>query len=68
MIIRKGQRLRLPPIHLVDQMGMLVRGDNSCPCTVVYINRRHRYYTVVFEFSGGAVRESFKLEAGDRFE
>lgn len=68
MEIYKGQRLRLSPVCLVDFMGRVIRTDNTWPCRVVYINRKHRYYTVEFEFPGGTVRESYKLEAGDWFE
>jgi hypothetical protein len=49
-------------------MGRIIKGDTTWPCRVVYINRKHRYYTVEFDFPGGMVRESFKLEAGDWFE
>lgn len=68
MVIYKGQRLRLAPIHLVDALGLLIKGDNTWPCEVIYVHRKHRFFTVAFEFPGGTVRESYKLEAGDRIE
>lgn len=36
------------------------------PCTVVYINRPHRYFTVRFDYKFGGFLESFKFfEVGD---
>ena len=36
------------------------------PCTVIYINRPHRFFRVRFAFAHGSFTESFKfMEVGD---
>lgn len=57
--------MRMIPHVYVDKNGMKLL-EEDCPCKVVYINRKHRFFTVEFQFPGGAVRESFKYtEKGD---
>ena len=60
MNIKLGQKLVIAPSHMVDLTNKRIH--TPMPCKVVYINRRHKYYTVEFEFG---VKESFKMEAGD---
>lgn len=31
---------------------------------IIYVNRRHRYYTVQFQLAGGVIRESYKFNGG----
>lgn len=36
------------------------------PCTVVYINWKHRFFTALFEYKYGSFNESFKfIEDGE---
>ena len=65
MEIYIGKRLTLPASHAVDMLGHKIYPN--LPCKVVYINRKHRYYTVEFDCENRPFRESYKLEAGDRF-
>ena len=53
---------------------MLTPVTNKCkdldarklPCTVVYVNRPHRFFTVQFDFKYGSFREAYKFfEKGD---
>ena len=53
-----GQKLRLMPNVHVDRLGHLV--DQAHPCTIITINREHRYFRVEFDFPGGKIRESYK--------
>lgn len=55
-----GKRLMLAPFHLVDELGRRVETVTKLPCTIVYVNKRHRYFTVEFAFKSAVTRESFK--------
>lgn len=56
-----GQKLMMIPYHLVDELGRRVMGDPKRPCTVIYINRKHRFFTVAFDFNGHTIREAYKF-------
>lgn len=60
MNISIGQKMMIAPSYMVDLSNKRIH--DPMPCKVIYINRRHRFYTVEFEFG---VKESFKMEAGD---
>jgi hypothetical protein len=70
------QKTRLKPLKLkIGKELMLCPNVNdkvqNCykkelPGTIVYINRKHRFFTVEFKFQYGSFRESFKyIEKGD---
>ena len=61
MNLHVGQRLMLIPDHLVDEMGRRIVDNPKRPCTVVYINYKHRFFTVAFDFNGHIVREAYKF-------
>ena len=64
-----GARLMLAPFAPTQQRVSsckTIKKDLQYPCTVVYINRPHRYFTVRFDFQYGSFLESFKFhEPGD---
>lgn len=61
MKIETGTKLRLRPFALLE--GCLRETKETIfPCTVVYINKPHRYFIVEFSFPGGKFRESYKLD------
>lgn len=64
-----GARLMLAPFAPSIQNNTYLRREGKRikhPCTVVYINRPHRYFTVRFDFQYGSFLESFKFaEARD---
>ena len=72
MDLHIGQRLMLVPFSLVDELGHRIRENSQRPCKVVYINRKHRYFTVEFDFNGQFVREAYKFsyhrEVGEHHE
>ena len=55
-MIKVGQEMKLAPAVF---KGMLFSNE-ALPCKIVYVNRRHRYFTAEFAFPGGKFRESFK--------
>lgn len=60
MQLRIGTKLKLRPAISVDNLGRSVY--KAMPCTVVYINKPHRFFTAEFVFpNGGSFRESFKF-------
>lgn len=64
MKLRVGTRLEMVPTinDYKNQPGC----TKKLPCTVVYINRPHRFFTVQFDFLYGSFRESYKFfEKGD---
>lgn len=64
MKIKIGTQLQMvPTINIYKyQPGF----NKKLPCTVVYINRQHRFFTVEFKFLYGSFRESYKYyEKGD---
>ena len=57
-MIKVGQKMKLIPTA-IDTNEMFHRAS---PCTVVYVNEKHRYFTAEFIFSGGGkFWESFKF-------
>ena len=55
----------MTPEVFIDKSGKVLN-EKCYPCKVVYINRKHRYFTVEFTFPAGSFRESFKYtEKGD---
>ena len=59
-----GAKLMLAPFAPSANMtnyNKTIGKDLRLPCTVVYINRPHRYFTALFEFQYGSFRESFKF-------
>lgn len=60
-MIKVGQELKLKPSVF---KGMLFSGE-ALPCKVVYVNRRHRYFTAEFTCPGGKFRESFRYTANE---
>ena len=64
MTIRIGTQLELVPT-INDHKNQPVSAK-KLPCTVIYINRPHRFFTVEFKFHFGSFRESYKFyEKGD---
>ena len=64
MKIRVGTQLQMvPTINIYKNQPVF---NKKLPCTVVYINRKHRFFTVEFKFLYGSFRESYKFyEKGD---
>ena len=59
-MLEVGVNLKLIPTAAVDYYGRTLA--KPLPCKVVYINHKHRFYTVEFTFpDGGKYRESFKF-------
>lgn len=58
--LRIGAKLRIAPSTFYDPHGAMLPGGNSISGTVVYINERHRYFTLEYQFMFGKFRESFK--------
>lgn len=54
-----GKKMRMVPDVHIDRLGRRLMEDDM-PCKVVYINRKHRFFTVEFKFPGGSFRESYK--------
>lgn len=64
MKIKVGTRLELIPT--INDYKYHPSRVKKRPCTVVYINRPHRFFTVQFDFMYGSFRESYKfIEKGD---
>lgn len=59
MTIRPGETVHLKPTVVTNMESRTVKGK------VVYINRKHRYFTAEFTFPGGKFRESFKFDGKD---
>lgn len=57
MNIKIGTTLELIPFTCL----YYVRDRRKRPCTVVSINKEHRYFTVKFTFPGGSFLESYKF-------
>ena len=56
-----GTQLKLVPYAAIDYFGRI--STKPVPCKVVYVNKKHRYYTVEFQLENGVrFRESFKFE------
>lgn len=51
--------MRMIPFVHIDKNGKRLMEEDR-PCKVVYINRKHRYFTVEFTFPAGSFRESYK--------
>ena len=64
MKIRIGTQLQMvPTINIYKNQS---NDTKKLPCTVVYINREHRFFTVEYKFLYGSFRESYKFyERGD---
>lgn len=56
MKIRPGEIVHLKPTVVSHMEERTVKGK------VVYINRKHRYFTAEFSFPGGKFREAFKFD------
>ena len=56
MIIKPGDTVQLKPTVVSHMDARTIRGK------VVYINRKHRYFTAEFTFPSGKFRESFKFD------
>lgn len=65
MNIYIGAKLPLTPHILIDGR-FLGRKQKTVTGTVVYINRKHRYFTAEFAFPGGKYRESFKFREKEK--
>lgn len=52
--------MRMVPFVHVDKNGKLLM-EADVPCKVVYINRKHRFFTVEFTYPKGSFRESYKF-------
>ena len=61
MCLAVGQKMRLAPYELVTRLGAKIPSSTTKPCKIIYINWRHRYFTVEFEFGNHVVRESYKF-------
>ena len=59
MKLYPGMKLQIAPTIYQNPIGG-TETKRSCTGKVVYINRRHKYFTVRFDFPGGSFRESFK--------
>ena len=59
MKLEIGTKLKLLPSICVDGLGRSLQ--KPIDCTVVYINKPHRYFTAEFTFPNGSFRESFKF-------
>lgn len=60
-----GAKIPLNPYINTDCLGRKVRGATTG--TVVYINRKHRFFIAEFESPGGKIREAFKFCMRDDF-
>lgn len=62
MKIEVGAKIKKTPF------GFLERNDDMCynvkdmEGTIISVNRKHRHYTVEYEFPKGKIRETFKME------
>ena len=61
MYLKIGQKMRLAQSHAVTELGKRVPSYTTFPCKVVYINFKHRWFTVEFDFKGNIIRESYKF-------
>lgn len=61
--IKLGETLMLKPSVCLDKLGKTQR--SPIPGTIVYINRKHNYFTAEFNFPTGSFKESFKFYAKD---
>lgn len=59
MKLEIGTKLKLLPSICIDGLGR--SSQKPIDCTVVYINKPHRYFTAEFVFPNGSFRESFKF-------
>ena len=55
-----GKEMQMVPYVHIDKNGKRLMED-GVPCKVVYINRKHRYFTVEFTYPKGSFRESYKF-------
>lgn len=61
MIIEVGARVFEAPSVAADKFHFNSNENKEIEGTVVYVNKKHRYYTVEFKAPGGKFRESFKF-------
>lgn len=60
MTLKLGKTIRLVPFLNIDGYGRNAKG--AVPGEIVFINWRHKFFTVLFKFPGGCrYRESFKF-------
>lgn len=58
MIYELGMRVMETPSIMSDGLH---RDKEKLEGVVVYVNRKHRFYTAEFKLPGGVFRESFKI-------
>ena len=59
-MLEVGTQFKLIPFVSVDYLGRDLK--KPMPCTVIYVNEQHRFYTVEFTFpNGDKYKESFKF-------
>ena len=60
MIVFVGDTVSVKPSIYISKDGNSTV-DKHVRGKVVYVNRRHRYFTVEYKLTGGRIRESFKF-------
>lgn len=60
MRIRVGDTVSIKPSLYISKDGQSFV-DKHVRGKVTYVNRRHRYFTVEYQLTGGRIRESFKF-------
>ena len=60
MRIRVGDSISVKPSLYISKDGQSFI-DKHISGKVVYVNKRHRYFTVEYQLAGGKIRESFKF-------
>lgn len=60
MIVFVGDTVSIKPSLYVAKDGQSFV-DKHVSGKIVYVNRRHRYFTVEYQLAGGKIRESFKF-------
>lgn len=60
MIVFVGDTVSIKPSIYVSKDGQSFV-DKRIRGKIVYVNRRHRYFTVEYQLTGGRIRESFKF-------
>lgn len=56
--MRVGDKLYLDPT--IPTSAFVTSRTGPQPCWVVSINKKHRHFTVEFDFPGGSFRETYK--------
>ena len=58
--VKTGDRLSLVPT--IETSSWVNKKMGAKTCTVIAVNKKHRHFTVKFDFFGHPLRETYKME------